>query len=181
MLDQKLYKIDSTTELLQYFASSAVTFAAADNSIAASGIGAGFENGDKIVVTGSAQAANNTTHTIATVAANKITVTSDTSITGDDAGESITVSQVYIGNFQKVENYAKLVATVYCSGNAKLDIDFSHDGVNADYYPTQVSITGGIGAIETTEVCAKYARLRLTTSAADQTTLRATLYGRTVS
>jgi hypothetical protein len=181
MLNQKLYKIDSTTELLQYFTSTAVTFAELDNSMAATGIGSGFAAGDKIVVAASAQTANNTTHTIATVAADKITVTSDTTITDDNEGETITVSQVYIGNFQIVENYAKLVATVYCSGNAKLDIDFSQDGVNADYSPTQVAITGGTGAIETTEVCAKYARLRVTTNATDQTILRATLYGRTVS
>lgn len=178
MFDQKLKLIDSTQEALQYFTSTGVTFAATDDSMSATGIGSGLSAGDEILVSGSSQSANNTYWTIATVAADKITI--DGAITDDNAGETITVTQVYRGDFQVVDHYAKLIASVYCNGNANLYIDFSGDGTNTDYTCT-TSITGGTGAITTTEVCMKYARLRLATNAADQTTVRCYLYGRTES
>lgn len=53
---------------------------------------AGFEVGDQITVTGAAQAGNNSTFTIATVAAGTLTLTGGASLTAESAGNSITIT-----------------------------------------------------------------------------------------
>lgn len=183
MLEQKLHLLDSITELLQYHTSGAVTFAATDNSLAATGIGTStFAVGDYIVVGGSSQAANNTTHKLATVSANKITVTPDTSITDDNAGETITLNQEYQGEWLDVRRWPKLVGTINCSGNAYLYIDQSASpvGANTDY-TTTVTVTGGTAAAFSVETVLPYARIRVRNNGADQTIMRAYLYGRSLT
>jgi hypothetical protein len=177
MKGQVLYKIDSTTKLLQYFAGTTAT-TQSTKTYAATGIESGLTVGDRLIVAGFSNTASNGAKTVATIATNSITV--NEAIGASESGVSATFSGEYCGNFQNVQEYAKLIATAITSGNANLYIDFSNDGTNTDYTAT-TSITGGTGAITTTETTAKYAALRIRTNAADQTVLRSYLYGRTVS
>jgi len=177
----KIFQIDKVTELLQYFASSSVTFAELDNSIAATGIGSGFSAGDKILVASSSVSGNNTTHTISTVASGKLVITSATTIADDNAGESITINQVYQGNWQKVDHCAKIVGTINTSGNCSVYIDQSQDGVTTDYTSAAIAVTGGTAAAWDISVVGKYARMRIVNSGADQTIMRAYLNGRSIS
>lgn len=188
MISQILHKLDTCTELLQYFTSGAVTFAASDDSLAATSIGTGaaFEVGDHIVVSGSSESANNTTHTVTISAANKITC-GGSAITDDNAGETIVINQEYQGSWVNVERWAKLTGTINSSGNCSVYIDQSSDDVlnassvsNTDY-TTTVSVTGGTAAAWSVEVVAKWARLRVRNNGADQTIMRATLWGRAIT
>jgi hypothetical protein len=178
MLSQILHRLDYVTELLQYFASSAVTFAASDDSLAATNIGTGaaFEVGDHIVVSGSSESANNTTHTVTISAVNKITCGAS-AITDDNAGEAIVINQEYQGTWQKVERWAKLTGSINCSGNCYVYIDQSGDGVSTDY-TTTVTVTGGTAASWAVESVLPYTRIRIRNNGADQTSMRAYSFAR---
>jgi hypothetical protein len=176
MISQILHQLDKTTELLQYWTGTDVTFAEADDSLAASGIGTTtFEVGDYINVSGSAQTGNNTTHLLTIVAANKLTTGSV--ITADNAGETIVINQEYIGAWVNVERWAKLTGVINSSGNCSVYIDQSGDKSNVDY-TTTVAVTGGTAASWSIETLAKYVRMRIRTNGADQSIMRAYLYGR---
>lgn len=187
MISQILHRLDTCTELLQYFTSTGVTFAASDDSLSATQIGTGyaFEVGDYINVSGSSQTANNTTWLVSTSAANKIVV--DGAITDDNAGETIVINQEYIGSWVNIERWAKLVGSIVTSGNAYVYIDQSNDDVghpssvtNTDY-TTTVTVTGGTAASWSIETVGKYARMRVRNNGADQTTMRAYLFGRAIT
>jgi len=188
MISQILHKLDTCTELLQYFTSGAVTFAASDDSLAATGIGTGgaFEVGDHIVVSGSSESANNTTHTVTISAANKITC-GGSAITDDNAGETIVINQEYQGSWVNVERWAVITGSINCSGNAYVYIDQSGDDVNsaADVsntdYTSTVAVTGGTAQPWNIQVIGKWARLRVRNNGADQTTMRAFMYGRAIT
>lgn len=170
--------LDKCTELLQYFTSNAVTFASTDNSLAATGIETGWTAGDKVVVAGSSESANNTTFTIKTVATGKLTMYE--AVTDDTPGETITLNQEWQGEWKEADQFAHLLSVINCSGNAYVYIDQSGDKDNADY-TTTITVTGGTAKADSIEVVLPYARLRVRTNAADQTTMRAYLSGRRVT
>ena len=175
MKDHILVKLDSTTELLQYFTSTAVTFASADNSLSATNIATGWTAGDKVVIAGSSESANNTTMTIKTVATGKLSM--EEAVTDDNAGETITLNQEYQGEWKEVDQFSHLLSTINTSGNAYAYVDQSADGVNTDY-TTTITVTAATAKADSIEVLLPYARLRVRTNAADQTTMRAYLFGR---
>jgi hypothetical protein len=180
----QIFQLDHVTELLQYFTSSAVTFATADNSIAATGIGSGFTAGDKIVISGAAESGNNATFTIVTVASGKLVVSE--TVTAESPTATVVINQEYQGNWAKCDQCAKIVGTVNCSGNAVVLVDQSQDKVNVDYTSTtdantSYAVTGGTPFAFEVSVVNKNARLRIRNNGADQTAMRAYLNGRTVS
>lgn len=145
MKNQTIFEeLDTTTELLQYFTSAAVTFAALDDSLAATGIGTStFEAGDYIYVTGSSETDNNTRWLLTSAAANKLIASG--AITDDTPGETITLNQEYVGDWCNIELYAKITGVINSSGNCTVYIDQSGDRTNTDY-TTTVSVTGGTAA-----------------------------------
>ena len=173
-----LEQLDKCTELLQYFTSSAVTFAASDSSLAATNIGTGFTAGDSVVIAASSEAANNTTMTIKTVAAAKLTMYN--AVTDDNAGETITITQEWPGEYKETHGFAALTGTINCSGNAIIYIDQSGNGVDTDY-TSSWAVTGGTALSFEVSVLLPFAKMRIRTNAADQTTMRAYLYGRKIS
>lgn len=175
---KNIFFLDQITELLQYATSSAVTFAALDDSLAATGIGSGLAAGEIFLVAGSSQSANNVEQTLSTVTDDKITVAG--SITDDDAGETIKLNQVVYGNWRDVSSLAKIVGTITSSGNCTVAIQQSQDGVNVDF-STSISVTGGTSKEIDVAIYSKYARMKITNGDADQTTFRAFMNGRTVS
>jgi len=174
MKDHILIKLDSTTELLQYFTGS-VTTTEATRKYAATAIGSGFAVGDKVVFAGFSNADSNGTKTLATVAANEVTV--EEAIGAGEAGVTATVNQEYQGDWKEVDQFSHLLPTINCSGNAYIYVDFSGDGVNTDYTNTG-TITGGTADMGSIETGLPFARLRVRNNGADQTTMRAYLYGR---
>jgi hypothetical protein len=70
-----------------------------------------------------------------------------------------------------------LLSTINTSGNAYAYVDQSADGVNTDY-TTTITVTAATAKADSIEVLLPYARLRVRTNAADQTTMRAYLFGR---
>ena len=174
MKDHILVKLDSTTELLQYFTGS-VNTTATTKKYASTGIGSGLTAGEKVVIAGFSDADSNGTKTLATVAANEITV--EEAIGADETGITATVNQEWQGEWKEVNQFSHLLPTINCSGNAYLYVDFSADGVNTDYTNTG-TITAATADMGSIEVGLPYARLRVRTNAADQTTMRAYLFGR---
>ena len=173
-----LEKLDSCDDLLQYFTSTAVTFAAVDNSLSATGIATGWVAGDRVVIAGSSAGGNNTTMTIKTVATGKLTMY-DT-VSDDNAGETITVTQEWPGSFKEVNGFSTLTGVINCSGNAVIYIDQSANGVDIDY-TSSWSVTGGTALSYEVAVLLPYAKMRIRTNAADQTSMRAYMYGRKIS
>lgn len=182
MRGQILHKLDYTAELLQYFTSAAVTFEADDDSLSATSIGTGgaFEVGDHIVVSGSSETTNNTTHTVTVSAANKITCGAST-ITDDTPGETIVINQEYQGTWFNVEEWAKLTGVINSSGNCTVYVDQSGNGGTNTDYSSSWAVTGGTALAFSVETICKHARLRIRNNGADQTVMRAYLYGRTIT
>ncbi|MCK9566255.1 MAG: hypothetical protein M0Q43_09425 [Methanothrix sp.] len=176
---QNIIHFLTVTELLQYFTGTDVTFAEADDSLAASGIGSGWSEGDIFLCAASAASANNVEHTIATVAADKLTTTSV--ITADTPGETIKLNQVVYTDWKDVSCMAKIVGSITSSGNCTVLVQQSQDGVNVDFAASAISVTGGTSKEIDVAVYLRYARLKITNSDADQTTFRAVMNGRTVS
>ena len=174
MKDHILVKLDSTTELLQYFTGS-ITTTQATKKYAATGIGSGLTAGEKVVFAGFSNADSNGTKTLATVAANEVTV--EEAIGTGESGVTATVNQEWQGEWKEVDQFSHLLSTINTSGNAYAYVDQSADGVNTDY-TTTITVTAATAKADSIEVLLPYARLRVRTNAADQTTMRAYLFGR---
>lgn len=178
METKNLFFLEEFKELLQYFTGTDVTFAEADDSLAASGIGTGWSEGDIFLCAASSEAANNVEHTIATVADNKITTTS--AITADDAGETIKLNQVVYGSWHDVSCFSKVCGSITSSGNCTVVVQQSHNGVDIDH-STSISVTGGTAKEIDQAIYLKYARIKITNADADQTTFRGYMYGKAIS
>ena len=174
MKDHILIKLDSTTELLQYFTGS-VNTTATTKKYASTGIGSGLAVGEKVVIAGFSNADSNGTKTLATVAANEITV--EEAIGANETGITATVNQEWQGEWKEVNQFSHLLSVINTSGNAYAYVDQSANGVDTDY-TTTITVTAATAKADSIEVLMPYARLRVRTNAADQTTMRAYLFGR---
>ena len=176
MKDYIMTQLAKTTELLQYFTGSTV-ITQADKTFTAANIGSGLTAGEKIVIAGAGQSASNGTFTLVTVAAGAITVHE---AIGTDETATITINQEYQSAWIDVRKWAKLTGSINSSGNAYVYIDQSADGYNTDYTTTR-TITGGTADAWSIETVLPYVRMRVRTNAADQTAMRAYLYGRIIT
>jgi hypothetical protein len=171
-MSQEYVNILNTTENLQYFSGS-VTFTDTTKTMAATGIHTGFSTGDRIVVAGSVN--NNGTFTIATLGTNSLTV-NETVVTEGPVASTLT--QEVTSLWHNVTHYSRLVGVYSTSGNANLYCDFSIDGANTLVTLT-TAITASTPAAYAQEIVAPYARLRLRTNAADQTSVAVHVYAKT--
>ncbi len=160
--------------LLQYFTSAAVTFATADNSIAATGIGTAFPTaGTKIVISGAAQANNNTTFTIVSATANKIIVSE--TVTAEAAGATVEINEEYQSGWKQAFPFSKIVGVINASQNCTAYLDFSRDK-STDYTET-INVAGGVPQTIDETVVAHYVQFRLRNAGTDQTTMMAFING----
>jgi hypothetical protein len=168
--------VQSLSHSLKSFSSSAVTFATADNSISATGIGTDtVEAGEKFTISGAGQTGNNRTFTAVTVSANKIVV--EETVAAESPGSSVVLNEEYIGSFKDVSHFSDLMGSIAASQNCTGYVDFSNDKENVDYTAT-VNVTGGTPAKISEGVVAYYARLRVRNGGTSQTSLRANLNGK---
>jgi hypothetical protein len=177
MREEILSQLDYTGKLLQYFTGS-ITTTTVSRTYAATGIESGFAVGDKVVFAGFAQTDSNGTKTIETIGTNTLTV-----VESIGTGETIaaTMSGTYVGGWFKVNRWAKLTGVINTSGAAVVYVDQSGDnGTNVDY-TSSWTVTAATALSFSIETIAKHARLRVLTTAADQTVMRAYLYGRIVT
>ena len=167
--------VTSVTTLLKSFSSSAVTFATADNSIAATGIGTAFPAGKKINITGATNSGNNSTFTVVTATANKVIVTE--TVTAESAGAAIVVNEEAQSGFKQAFPYQDLIGTVIASQHCTVFLDFSDDKVNS--FTVQIDANSGVTIPITPQpVLAHYVQLRVRNNGTDQTALRVQLNGR---
>lgn len=179
-MGQSLHEFFSSTELLQYFTSTGVTFAASDDSLAATNIETGWTAGDRVTVAGSSQAANNADHVLATVATGKLTVTTTDVIADDNAGETITIKQFVAsgGNaYQKVDCYSRIVGIVSASQNCTVSFFWSANlAATGAVIQVDYAVTGGTPLSFNVVTVAPYLKIKITNGTADQTTFNATFW-----
>lgn len=168
--------IAHTTELLQTFSSSAVTFATADNSIAATGIGTAFPDaGTKMVITGAAQPGNNSTFTIVSAAAGKIIVSE--TVTAELPTAAVVINQEWQSGYKQSFQYQDLVGGVKASQNCTVYVDQSTDKSSACYPPVPLSVSGGTPMAFEIRVVAPYVQFRIRNSGTNQTEMNGYLNG----
>ncbi len=172
-----LEQLEKVTESLQYFTGSTV-ITQADRTYTAATIGSGLSVGDTVVIAGAANTASNGTFVLSSVASGAIVVAGPA--IGANETASITINQEWPGTFREIHGFAALVGAINCSGNAIIYIDQSGDGANVDY-TSSWAVTGGTALSFTVAVILPYAKIRIRTNAADQTSMRAYLYGRKIS
>ncbi len=175
--NQKTFMLWICEHNLQTFSSSAVTFATADNSIAATAIGTGtFTAGEYITVSGASENDNNNTFLISTVAAGKLVIASP-SVAAESAGASVVINEHYYGAWQSTRDFRYLTGTIYTSQACTLYIDQSRDGVNIDYTDTIAVGAATYEAWVYDVLVSGYARMRIFNGGTDQTSVRAILNG----
>ena len=170
-------QLDKVTELLQYFTGSVAT-TQTTKKYAATNIGVGLAAGDIVVVAGFSNSASNGTKTLVTVATSEITVSE--AIGANEAGVTATFNQEFQGNWHDVRRWAKITGAINCSGNGYVYIDQSGDGITVDYTTTR-TIAAATADSWSIEIVLSYARMRIRTDAADQSSMRAYLYGRIIT
>jgi len=174
-----LETLDRCTTLLKHFASSAVTFATADNSIAATGIGTAFPTaGTKLYVSGATNAGNNITFTVSSATANKIIVTE--TVTAESAGAAVVVEQEYQGAWKQTYHYGHLVGPISASQNCTVFVDFSDSKGTTPDDITTINISGGVTDNFNLIVRSFYSRLRVRNGGTNQTTMKVYMHGQTV-
>jgi hypothetical protein len=177
MISQILHQLDKTTELLQYFAGSTAIVKTA-RTFTATGIHTGLTVGDKVVIAGTSSGTSDGTYTVETLSTGVLTTVETPA--GSNETATITINQEYQGVWVNIERWAKLTGSINCSGAAYVYIDQSADGSSVDY-TTTLTITGGTASAWSIEAELKYARMRIRTNAADQTIMRAYLFGRAIT
>jgi len=181
MISQILHQLDYTGELLQYFNGS--TAVDQDKyTFTATGIGTGWTAGDYVSITGASNGATNTVIQLDTVATGMLTAEPIT--LGADETATLTLNQEYQGAWVNVERWAKLTGLINTSGNCYVYIDQS--GATAKPtttvdYTTTITVTGATAATWSIETLGKWARMRIRNNGADQTIMRAYLYGRAIT
>ena len=130
------------------FTSSAVTFATADNSIAATDIGVDITVGDNstdvILVSGASESANNTKFTVTTATDDKLIVTE--TVTAETAGNTVSINYNWLHNLPAT--YHKKVFKCRNSEGTQLtvgrriqtieELDYDHD--ETDDYVTNIAV-----------------------------------------
>jgi hypothetical protein len=175
--NQKTFMLWICEHKLQTFSSSAVTFATADNSIAATAIGTStFTAGEYITVSGAAETNNNTTSLISTVAAGKLVITSP-SVTAESASASVVINEEYYGTYQSTRDFKYLTGTIYTSQACTLYIDQSRDGTNIDHTDTIAVGATTYEAWKYLILVSGYARFRILNGGTDQTSVRCIMNG----
>lgn len=166
----------SISHLLKSFSSSSVTFATADNSIAATGIGTGTVlAGECFRISGASEGANNRTFTAKEVTANKIIV--EEPVAAESPGSSVTLNEEYIGDWFDTYHLTDVVGTINTSHNCTVFIDYSQNRANADH-SVSIAVTGGTSLKINDVVAAPSARLRVLNGGTNQTTMRVAAYGK---
>jgi hypothetical protein len=178
MKDHIIEKLDSTTELLQYFTGS-VTTTQATNKYAATNIGVGLAVGDILYVAGFSNTASNGWKTVTTIAGDNSYIYVSEAIGAGESGVTATFNQEYQGTWQEAEQFSHVCPFIYSSGNAYLYVDQSPNKVN--YYTTTRTITAATADLASIETCLPFVRMRVRTNAADQTTMDAQLFGRRIT
>lgn len=176
MKDHLIVKLDSTTELLQYFTGSTV-ITQADRTYTAANIGSGLTVGETVVIAGAANSASNATFVLSSVASGAIIVAGPA--IGADETATITINQEYQGAWKEVEQFAHLLSVINTSGAAYVYVDQSANGVDVDY-TTTITVAAATAKADSIETLLPFARLRVRTNAADQTAMRAYLFGRRI-
>ena len=167
--------IQGMTHLLASFSSAAVTFATADNSIAATGIGTNtVTSGEKFVASGPAQAGNNRTFTAVTVTANKIIVLE--TVTAESAGALVVLNEEYQSGYKQAFNFGKIVGAISPSKDCTAFLDFSDDKINADFTKI-LPVNAGVPLPIDETVRAHYVQFRVRNNGTTQTTIRAFING----
>jgi hypothetical protein len=178
MIGTTLMKMDTITELLQYFNGSTAIVKTA-KTFTATGIHTGITAGDRLYITGTSSGTSDGYYTVATVATGVLTM--DETPAGSNETATITVNQEYRGGWKSTDDVVKLVGTINTSGTAVLYIDQSGDeGTNTDY-TSSWAVTAATALSYSVEVVAPHARIRVRNNGADQTIMRAYLYGRIVT
>lgn len=175
---QKNFLLYTTEYNLQHFTSSAVTFATADNSISATGIGTAFPTtGHTLTVTGASESANNTTFTISTVSsANKVIVTE--TVTAEAAGATVNINEGIISDWLLSHHHHILAVNYYASQACTIYIDQGYNASSTDYtttIPVLAATTMPPWEIDTTS---KYFRFRVINGGVDQTDVRIFVNGK---
>lgn len=179
-----LMQLANTTELLQYFTGSTDT-TQTTRKYAASNIGVGLAVGDTIYLSGCSNAASNGAKTIESIASDNSYITVEETIGANETGVTLVLNQEFNSPWYDCQEFSRLVGMISCSGAAILIVEYSGDkGTTTGYVSPSSSgqaITGGTPLGFSYEVIAKWARFRLRTNAADQTSMDAYFYGRKVS
>jgi len=167
--------IQKCTTLFKSLSSSAVTFATADNSISATGIGTAFPTTDtQIVITGAAEANNNTTFTVVSATANKIIVTE--TVTAESAGASVIANQYFVDDWKPISKFGYLAAVINASQNCTVYVEQSNDKTNVDKTTTCSILASTSYPIEIKTV-SNYGRLKILNGGTSQTVFRAYING----
>lgn len=159
---------------LQHFTSAAVTFATADNSIAATGIGTAFPTvGTKIVITGAGESGNNTTFTIKTVSSTGKIIVTET-VTAEAAGATVVANEKFYSDWQYVSDRKTLAVSAYASQACTVYVEQANDAENVDHTTTFSLVAAQSVSYEIDRV-QNYARLAILNGGVDQTALRVIL------
>lgn len=174
---QKNFLLYTTEYNLQYFTSSAVTFATADNSISATGIGTAFPTtGHKLIITGASNSGNNSTFTISTSAANKIVVVED--VTAEAAGATVSINEGITSDWILSHHHNILAVSYYASQACTIYIDQSYNGSDVDYTTTIPVLAATTMSPYEIDTVSKYFRLRIINGGVDQTDVRVFVVGK---
>lgn len=162
--------------LLQYITGSDITFTAATKTIAdAHAVFDVFSVGTKFVVAGSGDAGNQKTFTVASIAADYKSITVDETVTGDAAGDAITINEKYYSDWRYVADRRIITCSVYASQACTVEVEQSNDASNVDH-TTTFAMTLAISPLTyEVHVVQNYARLAILNGGTTQTTLRAIL------
>lgn len=174
---QKNFMLYTTSRKLKYFASSSVTFATGDNSIAATGVGSAFPDvGTKIAITGAAQGGNNSTFTILSSTANKIVVKEP--VTAESTGASVKINEVLHSDWLLSHHHSILAINYHASKPCTIYIDQGYNAIDIDYTTTIPCIGATVMPPYEIDTTSKYFRVRILNGGVDQTNMRVFVVGK---
>jgi hypothetical protein len=168
--------VQGMTTLLKSPSSSAVTFATADNSIAATGIGTAFPAGKKINIAGATNSGNNSTFTVMSATANKVIVSE--TVTAESPGAAVVINEEYQSAWKDVSDRTDIVGAANASQACIVFVDFSNDGGDNTDYTEIIGVDAGVPQSINLPVITHHCRLRVRNGGTAQTSLRVFLNGK---
>lgn len=139
-----------------------------------------FSVGTKFVVSGTGDAANQKTFTVATIASDYKSITVDETVTDDVAGDTIYINEEFQSDWYFVGDKAKLVGSCNASQNCVVYIDQGSVSGTVDY-TTTIPVASSTPAAWEISTIGRYARMRVRNNGTTQTTLSSALSGRSLA
>lgn len=179
-MSQDLVKLWEWTAKTLFYGTGNIVVAAADDSIAKTGIGTASPAGTRLVCSSSEDAGNDGTHVVASISgADKVLTNS--ALTGNADDDSMVIKGETPGDFVDVSAYSRIVGIVSSDQDVTVNVVWSTDSAGTTTVTAATAVTGGTPASIASEILGQFVRVRVVNNDNTTATMSGMIYAKALT